>query len=85
MIIEQNGEGFKIKLETEGESIPLWLMLVNLECEIIGQTLSMFNGNKAKTADFLQLNRTTLVEKAKKYGFPSKKRPGSGYNEGTST
>jgi len=85
MVVEQKGEGYKLNLETDGPSIPLWLMLVNLEREVIGQTLEMFNGNKAKTADFLQLNRTTLVEKAKKYGFPSKKRPGSGYNEDTST
>lgn len=81
MTIKQNGEDYSITLEVgEEKGLPLWSALVNLEREIIGKTLEKFNGNKAKTADFLQLNRTTLVEKAKKYGFPSKKRPAPDYN-----
>lgn len=83
MEIEQKGEGYTLTLKSEGESLPLWQMLVNFEREIIGSVLTMFNGNKAKTADYLQLNRTTLVEKAKKYGFPSKKRSSPGYTEQT--
>lgn len=69
------GEGFNIDLNYNQENgLPLWAMLVELERAIIGQTLELFDGNKAKTADHLHLNRTTLVEKAKKYGFPTKSK-----------
>lgn len=67
------GEGFSINLNyNEENGLPLWAMLVDLERAIIGKTLESYDGNKAKTADHLHLNRTTLVEKAKKYGFPTK-------------
>lgn len=69
--MEIQGKGFKVTIEyDQASTLPLWDMLVLIEKTIIGLTLEKFGGSKARTADHLQLNRTTLVEKARKYGFP---------------
>ena len=73
MTLQIQGEGFSVQLDyDEEQGLPLWHMLVTFERAIIAHVLEKFSGNKARTADHLQLNRTTLVEKAKKYGFPYK-------------
>jgi DNA-binding NtrC family response regulator len=39
------------------------------EAEIVEQTLKKYGGNRAKTAQALGIDRTTLWRKMKKYGF----------------
>ena len=39
------------------------------ERKAISSALRLFNGNRNKTADFLDINRTTLYQKMKKYGL----------------
>jgi DNA-binding NtrC family response regulator len=69
--IELVGDGFSVKIQyNEEEGLPLWQMLVDMEKEIVGQTLNFCSGNKTQAAMHLKLNRTTFVEKARKYGFP---------------
>ena len=73
MNIETSGDDYKVTLVYDSsKGLPLWNMLVELEIAIIRNALDTFGGSKAKAADHLKLNRTTLVEKAKKYGFPCK-------------
>jgi DNA-binding NtrC family response regulator len=47
-------------------------MLCDLERAVISDMLDSHDGVKAHAADHLCLNRTTLVMKARKYGFPLK-------------
>lgn len=54
--------------------IPFDDLLYDLEYKLIGSLLEENGGVKAKAADSLCLKRTTLVEKARKYGFPLKRR-----------
>ncbi len=71
MLVEIRRSGCKMSLECQdGQKIPLQDLLCDLECAIIGKVLGLSGGIKAHTADKLMLNRTTLVEKSKKYGFP---------------
>jgi sigma-54 specific flagellar transcriptional regulator A len=63
-----------LTLETvEDKPIPLSDLLCDLERATIAEALVKTGGVKARAADMLMLKRTTLVEKAKKYGFPLKK------------
>lgn len=48
-------------------------LLEEFEKAVLDRTLGVYGGVKARAADFLRLNRTTLVEKARKHGFPLKK------------
>lgn len=43
--------------------------LATIEKEHIDEALAMSNGNKSHAAQLLQMNRTTLVEKMRKYGY----------------
>ncbi len=75
MKIEIDNPEYKLTLEYDQNSgITLWKMLVDFERTIIGKTLDLFPGNKAKAAIHLKLNRTTFFMKAKKYGFPYKSK-----------
>ena len=58
----------------EAEKIPLQDLLCDLEKSVLSQIIEKNHGIKARAADQLMLNRTTLVEKAKKYGFPMVKK-----------
>ena len=44
-------------------------MVARYECELIRQALQQTGGNKNRAAQLLGLNRTTLLEKIKKYGL----------------
>ncbi len=67
----------KIEVELDGNTMsmnfdphhPVRLqdLLCKLEREILVQVIMMRGGVKARAAEALSLNRTTLVEKAKKY------------------
>lgn len=71
MKIDVQRSGATMTLEFKfHEQIPMQDLLCDLERTIIGTFLTYHNGNKSHTAESLKLNRTTLVEKAKKYGFP---------------
>ena len=48
-------------------------LMRELEKKTIGELLSRTGGIKSTVAKLLKMNRTTLVEKAKRYGFPLKK------------
>lgn len=62
-----------MSLEHNGsDPIPLQEMLCDLERAVISDMLDSHDGVKAHAADHLCLNRTTLVMKARKYGFPLK-------------
>lgn len=50
---------------------PLHVMLADLEKELIIDAMKRAGGNCAYAADLLGINRTTLVEKRKKYGLPT--------------
>lgn len=52
------------------KSIDLPELISALEKAVIGKMLDRHNGTKAKVAENLSLKRTTLVEKARRYGFP---------------
>ena len=51
------------------EGIDLKEHLINLECSLIKQALEEADGVVAHAAKRLNLRRTTLVEKLRKYGF----------------
>ncbi len=84
-VIVKKGKGYKVQikvsksncsmiLEYDGITpIPMQDLLCALEKETIGTLLTRHKGVKIRVAETLMLNRTTLVEKAKKYGFPLKK------------
>lgn len=63
------GQGYKVTVEQYDECFPLWEMLVELEKHILFETLRICKGVKAQAAERLMLNRTTVVEKARKYGY----------------
>ena len=48
---------------------PLHLAVEAAEKNGISKTLRHFNGNRNKTAELLEINRTTLYQKMKKYGL----------------
>lgn len=48
--------------------------LEDLEKEFIQAAIKENGGNCAKAADQLKMNRTTLVEKRRKYGMPMQKK-----------
>lgn len=68
--MEIQGKGFKVTVEyDETQPLPLWQMLVDIERTILEYTLRRVGNVKARAAEHLMLNRTTLVEKLRKYGF----------------
>ncbi len=52
----------------EGESLDLRSAVESLERQLINQALDQAGGNRTEAAALLGLNRTTLVEKLRKYG-----------------
>lgn len=54
----------------ETQPIPMIAMIEDLEKEVITQVLAKHNGVKARAAPALKFNRTTLVERCRRYGFP---------------
>ncbi|MHB1605305.1 MAG: sigma-54 interaction domain-containing protein [Leptospirales bacterium] len=55
----------------DGTGIDLPRFLLNLEEEMIRKALERFAGNKTRAAAFLGINRTTLIEKLKRFdGMP---------------
>ncbi len=55
--------------ETSDGLVPLQVAVDNAETKAISKTLRHFNGNRNKTAEFLEINRTTLYQKMKKFGL----------------
>ncbi len=51
----------------DGKGIDLPGYLLNLERELIEKALSRFGGNKTRASAFLGINRTTLIEKLKRF------------------
>jgi sigma-54 specific flagellar transcriptional regulator A len=65
--IEKDGNSMQLDVNSE-KPIRLQDMLCALEKAILVKVLHMKCGVKARAAEALSLNRTTLVEKLKKYG-----------------
>jgi sigma-54 specific flagellar transcriptional regulator A len=57
----------------ENVKIPLQDLLCDVERATMTEAMKRNGGIKARAADQLGLQRTTFVEKARKYGFPLKK------------
>lgn len=55
--------------ETSDGLVPLQVAVDKAETKAISKTLRHFNGNRNKTAEFLEINRTTLYQKMKKFGL----------------
>ncbi len=62
-------EMFKVNLLNE--KINLKSFIENIELKIINQALEITNQNKNQAAKLLGLNRTTLIEKLKKFNKPT--------------
>lgn len=59
-----------VDVELAPQGIDLPGFLASLEKSLIEQALTRSNGIKAQAALLLKINRTTLVEKMRKYGMP---------------
>jgi DNA-binding NtrC family response regulator len=63
----------QIRRVTRSESVhtllPLSAAVEEAEKRMISKSLQHFKGNRNKTAEFLEINRTTLYQKMKKYGL----------------
>ena len=60
------------EVEESGDSNNLTTLSASVEGaekKTISKTLEHFKGNRNRTADFLEINRTTLYQKMKKYGL----------------
>ena len=60
------------EVEESGDSNSLTTLSASVEGaekRTISKTLEHFKGNRNKTSDFLEINRTTLYQKMKKYGL----------------
>jgi DNA-binding NtrC family response regulator len=66
-------KGAKLTLEYSKIPFPLSDALGVFERSLISHFLDQNNGIKARVARDLMLNRTTLVEKCRKFGFRLKK------------
>jgi len=60
----------------DGRIVPLKQALERPEKEVIERALKAHNWNRQLTADVLQINRTTLYKKMKKYGLDFAEAPG---------
>ncbi len=61
------GSELKVSTATLKNGIDLKSYLVDMEVQLIQQALSQTDGNVSQAAKLLQTNRTTLVEKIRKY------------------
>jgi len=57
--------------EITSDGIDMNRVIVEIEREMIQQAMALENGVKARAADLLKINRTTLVEKIKRLGIES--------------
>ena len=72
-----NGGGFQLDFRPDGRTVmPLKKALEGPEKEIIAATLASVNWNRQKAARLLNINRTTLFNKMRKYGLLEIKRGG---------
>jgi DNA-binding NtrC family response regulator len=71
--VEREGASMTLECDDSAVSFPLQDLLCDMERSIIDHLLGKFSGVKVRVSEFLELNRTTLVEKCRKYGFPLKK------------
>lgn len=53
-----------------GLQCPLAQMIADIEKDLITRALADTGGNKSRAAIWLGLNRTTLIEKMRKYQMP---------------
>lgn len=63
-------KGCTITLETDDKTFSLPNCLNALEQNIVHEVLKASGNVKARAAEVLQINRTTLVEKCHRWGFP---------------
>jgi len=74
---EDNGQGYRLDFHPDGRTIvPLKKALEGPEKEIIAATLASVNWNRQRAAKLLDINRTTLFNKMRKYGLLEIKRGG---------
>jgi DNA-binding NtrC family response regulator len=67
-------EGARMTLECDDDiPFPLQDLLCDMEYAILESLLKKFKNVKVRVSEYLKLNRTTVVEKCRKYGFPLKK------------
>ncbi|RJP20689.1 MAG: sigma-54-dependent Fis family transcriptional regulator [Candidatus Abyssobacteria bacterium SURF_5] len=57
------------RMDSANRMVPLHLAVEDAEKRAIAKSLQHFKGNRNKTAEFLEINRTTLYQKMKKYGL----------------
>jgi two-component system response regulator HydG len=55
--------------ESTNSLAPLHIAIEDAEKRTIAKSLQHFKGNRNRTAEFLEINRTTLYQKMKKYGL----------------
>lgn len=55
--------------EVDKENIDLHGLIYKFEKELLHAVIARSGGNKTKAAQYLGLNRTTLIEKCRKYGL----------------
>jgi DNA-binding NtrC family response regulator len=60
-----------IRTESAKPLAPLHIAIEDAEKRMIAKSLQHFRGNRNLTAEFLEINRTTLYQKMKKYGLLS--------------
>ena len=71
MVIHVVVDGCTLELKSnERKVIPIYELFRELEKNLVKAALELNANNKSKSAQLLCLNRTTLVEKCRKYGFP---------------
>ena len=74
---DQNNRGGGLDFHSDGRTIvPLKKALEGPEKEIIATTLASVNWNRQRAAKLLDINRTTLFNKMRKYGLLEIKRGG---------
>ena len=67
---EGNGNGFQLDFHPDGRTVvPLKKALEGPEKEIIAATLASVNWNRQRAAHLLDINRTTLFNKMRKYSL----------------
>ena len=71
--MEKQGEDFAIaefsRSPSLDEGLDLKLYLIEVEVQLIQKALTQTKGNVSQAAKLLQTNRTTLVEKIKKFNL----------------
>jgi DNA-binding NtrC family response regulator len=63
-------ESYKSLINLPDDGVDLKQLLSDIEDSLINQALDITGGNKNQASKLLSMNRTTLIEKMKKKGFP---------------